>query len=81
MTTKTELAKEILLRKLIDLEVVIIQKGKFEDFIETGKLTHDSSVEIIKLFKVFYDVKFEDELEVKNQEIKQLKEKFENENI
>jgi hypothetical protein len=32
----------------------------------------------MKIFRPYFDVKFEDELEAKNQEIKQLKEELEN---
>ena len=79
MTTKEELAKEILIRKLVDIHVAIEQKDRWGTiFKETGRLSTDSSVELMKIFKPYFDVKFEDELETKNQEIKQLKEELEN---
>ena len=79
MTTKEELAKEILIRKLVSTHVIIEQTDRWGTiFKETGRLSTDSSVELMKIFKPYFDVKFEDELETKNQEIKQLKEELEN---
>ena len=79
MTTKEQLAKEILIRKLVGTYVTIEQKDRWgEIFKKTGRLSTDSSVELMKIFKPYFDVKFEDELEAKNQEIKQLKEELEN---
>ena len=81
MTTKEELAKEILIRKLVDTHIVIEQNDRWGTlFKETGRLSRDSSVELMKIFKTYFEVKYEDELEAKNQEIKQLKEELAKQN-
>lgn len=77
MTTKEELAKEILIRKLVSTHVTIEQNDRWGTiFKERGRLSGDSSIELMKIFKIYFNVKYEDELEVKNQEIKQLKEEL-----
>jgi len=74
MTTKAELAKEILLRKLVDFHASIQQQnGWGEIYYRSGKISADSAGEIGKIFKDYYTVIFEDELEAKDQEIAQLK--------
>jgi hypothetical protein len=79
MTTKEELAKEILIRKLVSTHVIIEQTDRWGTIGKiSGRLSTDSSVELMKIFRPYFDVKFEDELEAKNQEIKQLKEELEN---
>ena len=81
MTTKEELAKEILIRKLVSTHVIIEQKDRWGTIgKETGRLSTDSSVELMKIFKPYFEVKYEDELEAKNQEIKQLKEELAKQN-
>jgi hypothetical protein len=81
MTTKEELAKEILIRKLVGTHVTIEQKDRWGTiFNESGRLSSDSSVELMKIFKIYFEVKYEDELEAKNQEIKQLKEELAKQN-
>ena len=77
MTTKAELAREILIRKLVDTHVSIQQNnGWGEIYYRSGKIHNDSSVDLMKTFKTYFDVKFEDELEAKDQEIKQLKDEL-----
>jgi hypothetical protein len=79
MTTKEELAKEILIRKLVSTHVTIEQKDRWGTIGKiSGRLSTDSSVELMKIFRPYFNIKFEDELEAKNQEIKQLKEELEN---
>jgi hypothetical protein len=81
MTTKEELAKEILIRKLVSTHVTIEQNDRWGTiFKERGRLSSDSSVELMKIFKPYFEVKYEDELEAKNQEIKQLKEELAKQN-
>jgi hypothetical protein len=81
MTTKEELAKEILIRKLVGTHVTIEQNDRWGTiFKENGRLSSDSSVELMKIFKPYFEVKYEDELEAKNQEIKQLKEELAKQN-
>jgi hypothetical protein len=81
MTTKEELAKEILIRKLVGTHVTIEQNDRWGTiFKERGRLSTDSSVELMKIFKIYFEVKYEDELEAKNQEIKQLKEELAKQN-
>ena len=78
MTTKEQLAKEILIRKLVGTHVTIEQTDRWGTIgKESGRLSTDSSIELMKIFKPYFDAKFEDELEAKNQEIKQLKEELE----
>jgi hypothetical protein len=79
MTTKEELAKEILIRKLVSTHVIIEQTDRWGTIGKiSGRLSTDSSVELMKIFRPYFNIKFEDELEAKNQEIKQLKEELEN---
>jgi hypothetical protein len=81
MTTKEELAKEILIRKLVNNHVTIqLENGWGEKYYRTGRLDTDSSVELMKIFKIYFEVKYEDKLEAKNQEIKQLKEELAKQN-
>jgi hypothetical protein len=81
MITKEELAKEILIRKLVSTHVTIEQKDRWGTiFKESGRLSSDSSIELMKIFKIYFEVKYEDELEAKNQEIKQLKEELAKQN-
>lgn len=81
MTTKAELAKEILLMTLVDFHVSIKQKnGWGETFYRSGKISAESASEINKVFKTYYTVLFEDELEAKNKKIAELEEIIKNKN-
>jgi len=74
MTTKAELAKEILLMTLVEFHVSIKQQnGWGETFYRSGKISAESAGEIGKVFKTYYTILFEDELEAKNNEIAKLK--------
>ena len=81
MTTKAELAKEILLMTLVEFHVSIKQQnGWGETFYRSGKISAESAGEIGKVFKTYYTVLFEDELEAKNKKIAELEEIIKNKN-